>query len=95
MNKGDLVSKIYEKLEGKFTKIDISSVLDSVISSIMDGVKEDGSVQLVGFGSFVAKKRPARNGHHPKTGAKIKIPAMTSVSFKVGKSFKDTVKNTK
>lgn len=92
MNKSDLVNKISQKLGTKFTKVDISTVLDATVDSIIDGVKEDGNVQLVGFGSFVAKKRSARMGHHPKTGKPLKIAESTSVGFKVGKSFKDAIK---
>jgi DNA-binding protein HU-beta len=46
---------------------------------------------LIGFGTFGARKRKARNGRNPQTGAKIKIKAKTVPVFKPGKALKDAV----
>ena len=49
-------------------------------------------MQLVGFGTFEAKKRGARVGRNPATKEAIEIPASTAPVFKAGKAFKDAVK---
>ena len=67
----------------------------SWLNKLTKGLKKDGSVQLVGFGSFAVTKRKARLGHNPQTGAKIKIKASKSVKFRAGKALKDAVKRTK
>ena len=49
-------------------------------------------VSLIGFGTFEARERAAREGKNPKTGEKIKIAACKVPAFKAGKAFKDLVK---
>ena len=48
-------------------------------------------MQLLGFGSFETKKRAARTGLNPRTGAAVEIPASTVPTFKAGKALKDAV----
>ena len=43
------------------------------------------------YGKFVLKKKPAREGRNPLTGATVKIPAKQVPQFKPGKKFKDDV----
>ena len=90
MNKTELVAAIAEKAE--LTKKDAEKALAAVIDAITGAVKKGDKVQLVGFGTFEAKKRAAREGINPKTGAKIKIAASKAPAFKAGKAFKDLVK---
>lgn len=47
---------------------------------------------FTGFGTFESRKRPARTGHNPATGATIGTPASAVPAFKVGKAFKDALK---
>ena len=48
-------------------------------------------VQLLGFGTFAVKKRPARQGVNPSTGAKITIAAKKVVKFAPGAEFEAKV----
>ena len=66
----------------------MNAFVDGVTEALVAGDK----VVLVGFGSFETKKRAARKGKNPQTGAIIDIPATTVPSFKVGKALKDAVK---
>ncbi|MBR4909887.1 MAG: HU family DNA-binding protein [Clostridia bacterium] len=90
MNKTELVAAIAEKAE--LTKKDAEKALAAVIEAVTKAVKKGDKVQLVGFGTFEARKRAARQGVNPKTKAKIKIPASKTPVFKAGKAFKDAVK---
>ena len=54
-------------------------------------VKKNGEFTLPGFGKLVKATRKAREGRNPATGAVIKIPAKTTVKFRLGKSMKDSV----
>ena len=47
---------------------------------------------LVGFGTVEARKRAARTGRNPQTGAALKIAAKTVPAFSAGKKFKELVK---
>ena len=66
-----------------------------MLDGITAGIKKDGLVQLIGFGTFSVKERAAREGRNPLTGEKIKIKASKTVSFKVGAGLKETAKKTK
>ena len=48
-------------------------------------------MQLVGFGTFESKERPARVARNPRTGEEITIAASKTASFKVGKALKDSI----
>lgn len=65
----------------------INAAMDAVVSNVAKGNR----VTLVGFGSFEARKRKARTGKNPATGASIKIPARTVPAFSAGQAFKDAV----
>jgi len=90
MNKSELIAKIAEKAE--LTKKDAEKALNAFVDSVTEGLKAGEKIVLVGFGSFETKKRAARKGKNPQTGAIIDIPAATVPTFKVGKALKDAVK---
>ncbi len=74
------------------SKKDTAAVIDSLLAAITDAVVKGDSVRFTGFGTFESRKRPARTGHNPATGATINIPASTVPAFKAGKAFKDALK---
>ena len=51
-----------------------------------------GKFTLVGFGTFSVGTRSQREGHNPRTGEKIQIPASKVVKFKAGKTLSEKVK---
>ncbi|MCG3133311.1 MAG: DNA-binding protein HU [Planctomycetes bacterium] len=63
----------------------------AVLDAIAKGLKKNGEVSLVGFGTFKVKTRKARMGRNPKTGEQIKIKASKGVGFKAGKPLKQSV----
>ena len=90
MNKSELIAKIAEKAE--LSKKDAEKALNAFVDGVTEALVAGDKVVLVGFGSFETKKRAARKGKNPETGAVIDIPATTVPSFKVGKALKDAVK---
>lgn len=96
MNKQDLVAAVMANKEASIeTKAAAERAVNAVLAGIEDGIKKDGLVQLIGFGTFQVKERSARKGRNPKTGEEIKIKASKTVSFKVGAALKATAKKTK
>ena len=89
MNKTDLIAAVAEK--SALSKKDAEKAVNAVITTIEESLKNNEKVQIVGFGVFEAKSRPARKGHNPKTGKEIDIPASKAPSFKAGKAFKDAL----
>ena len=89
MGKADLVEVIAAK--AGLTKADAGRALDAALEGIVTGLKKEGKVTIVGFGTFTAKKRAARSGINPLTKQTIKIPAKTVASFKAGSKLKDAL----
>ena len=93
MNKTELIAKTQENIEIEVTKKDLGIFVVGVLKAIQDEVVAGGKVQLVGFGTFEAVERAARDGRNPLTGEAMKIAASKAPKFKAGKAFKDAVKN--
>lgn len=89
MTKADLISAVAENVDLK--KKDVERVVNSVFSTIEAALAKGDKVQLVGFGTFLVRRRPARVGRNPQTGEDINIPETTVPVFKPGKSLKDAV----
>jgi DNA-binding protein HU-beta len=89
MNKQDLVDAIAAKAE--VTKKEAETVLNTIVDTIMETVSSGEKVTLVGFGTFEARHRKAREGRNPATGKTIQIPETTVPAFSAGKLFKEKV----
>lgn len=89
MGKTELVEFIAAK--AGLTKADALRAVDAFQEGIVEGLKKEGKVSLVGFGTFSAKKREARDGINPLTKEPLHIPAKTVASFKAGSKLKDTL----
>ena len=89
MSKTELVE--FVAAEANMTKADAARAVDAMMKGITEGLKKDGKVALVGFGTFASKKRPAREGINPLTKEPMKSPAKNVVSFKAGSKLKDAV----
>ena len=89
MNKAELIDAIAKKT-GASKKASEASI-NAIVETISAELKKGGKVQLVGFGSFEVRKRAARKGRNPQTGAEMTIAASKAPVFKAGKALKDTV----
>ena len=89
MNRAELVDSIAKQTG--FSKKDAEKALAAVIDAVTAELKSGGKVQLVGFGSFEVKARPARTGRNPANNQPIQIAASKTPVFKAGKAFKDSI----
>lgn len=89
MTKTELIELVAAK--AGLTKADAGRALDAVLEGIETGLKKEGKVAFVGFGTFNAKTRAARTGINPLTKQPINIPEKTVVSFKAGSKLKDAL----
>ncbi|MEG4497569.1 HU family DNA-binding protein [Microcoleus sp. F10-C6] len=89
MNLGDLENAAAHK--AVTTKKQAALVIRAFLDSIVEGVASGEKVTLVGFGTFEARDRQAREGRNPKTGETMDIPATVVPAFSAGKGFKDAV----
>ncbi len=90
MNKADIVTKVQDTLGG--TKADAERAVETVIDSIVSGLKSGDEISIAGLGIFSAKARPARTGRNPRTGETITIKATRTPKFRAAKALKDAVK---
>lgn len=89
MNKATLVGII--ATEAGITKAQAEKALNAFTGAVTEGLKNDESVSLIGFGTFSVRDRKARTGRNPQTGAEIQIAAAKIPAFKPGKGLKDEV----
>lgn len=66
--------------------------VDAIVDAMADVVKED-ELSLQKFGKFYHKKRAARYGRHPVTGAPVHVPAHVIVEFEPCASIENAVYN--
>jgi len=62
-------------------------VLEQIVGATAAGEK----VTLLGFGTFEARERAAREGRNPATGQALQIAATRGVGFKVGTAYKQQI----
>lgn len=89
MNKTELIAAVAEN--ASLTKKDAEKAINAVIGAVTGALAGGDKVQLVGFGTFEVRKRGARTGKNPRTGAAIKIAASKVPAFKAGKALKVAV----
>jgi DNA-binding protein HU-beta len=93
MNRKELIDALATKTGS--TKADADRNIAALIDIITDTLKKGDNVALVGFGSFEVRKRAARTGRNPQTGAELKIKAAKVPAFKAGASLKAAVNGKK
>ena len=89
MNKTELVEKVAEKT-GK-TKKEAGMIVDSVLQTISEALKNGDKVTLIGFGNFEVREYAARKGRNPQTGEEMFIEARKAPAFKPGKQLKEMI----
>ena len=93
MNRQELIEALSTKTGS--SKAEADRNIAAIIEIITATLKKGGNVALVGFGSFEVRKRAARAGRNPQTGAAIKIKAAKVPAFKAGATLKAAVNGTK
>lgn len=94
MTKSELVEKLSLKLRG-LTKTEIEVIVDTLFDKLTLALKKGGRVEIRGFGTFEVRKRHARQGRNPKTGASVYVKNRHVPFFKVGKELRERVNHSK
>ena len=89
MNKMELVAAAAEK--AGMTKKDADAAIRAMLEAIEEALVKGEKIQLMGFGTFEIRERPARQGKNPRTGEAVSIPAARVPVFKAGKALRDAV----
>lgn len=89
MNRTELIECI--AYDAQISTAAAGRALKSVTEAIARALKKGDTVQIVGFGTFSAKKLPARTGRNPRTGEAIKIAEKRTPKFVPTKALKDAL----
>ena len=76
---------------GNLSKTAAGEAVNAVFDAIVTSVAKGNRVTVVGFGTFLPRKRKARAGRNPTNGKELKINAKTVPAFSAGQGFKDAV----
>lgn len=90
MIKSELVARIAAQNPHLYQR-DIENIVNTILGTIVDAMKNGDRVELRGFGAFSVKSRPARTGRNPRTGETIEIPATYGVRISAGSLLKKAV----
>jgi DNA-binding protein HU-beta len=85
----ELVKEVSKK--AKVSQKAAADVIAAALETIQKTVSKGKKVTLVGFGTFEPRKRAARIGRNPQTGAAIQIAAARVPNFKAGNQLKAAV----
>lgn len=86
MNKSGLIDAIADELD--MSKIEATSVLNTILQTMTETLIRGESIELRGFGSFVIRQYKSYEGRNPKTGEKIQVETKKLPYFKVGRDLR-------
>jgi integration host factor subunit beta len=89
MTKAELVDKVAATIQ--LPQHQTATVVNLFLQCIIEALGAGDKVELRGFGSFRLRRRKARAGHNPKTGATVQIPAKQVPWFTAGKTLRALV----
>ena len=87
MTKRGLIDELVV-LYPRFSRRDAEVMVNAVFDSMTEALCRGDRIEIRGFGSFVVKRRQAREGRNPKTGALVSVQAKSVPFFKVGKELR-------
>jgi DNA-binding protein HU-beta len=67
------------------------AILNDLVGLVVKNLKKGNRIRIVGLGILQVRKRAARMGRNPATGAAIKIKASKKVAFRAAKELKEAV----
>ena len=87
MTKSELIAHIAGRNPHLYQR-DVERIVTSIFDEISKALGRGDRVELRGFGAFSVKKRDARTGRNPRTGASVAISEKVVPVFKTGKEMR-------
>lgn len=87
MIKSELVLRVAEHNPHLYHR-DVENIVNAVLDTITDALARGDRVELRGFGAFSVKRREARTGRNPRTGATVAVAEKAVPVFKTGKEMR-------
>ena len=67
-------------------------VLDAFVAALTKSLKKGAKIRIPGLGIFQVRKRPARMGRNPQTGAPVKIKASKKLAFRQSATMREEIR---
>ncbi len=91
MKKSMLIQEIAEKTS--LPKSEIEIIINTMLETVVESLKDREAVSFIGFGSFVPVKKNAREIYIPGTTTKVQVKEKYGVRFKPSKKLKSILEN--
>lgn len=88
MIKSELIQRIADR-NGNLYQRDVERIVGTILDEITAALARGDRVELRGFGAFSVKKRDARTGRNPRTGAQVAVQEKSVPFFKTGKEMRE------
>ena len=88
MIKSELVQKISAQNPHLYQR-DVENIVNAILGEIIAAMSRGDRVELRGFGAFSVKRREARVGRNPRTGASVHVAEKHIPFFKTGKQLRE------
>ncbi len=88
MTRSELIRRIAER-NPELAYSDAVKLVATFFDEISEALSQGDRVELRGFGAFWAKRRHARIGRNPATGAPVSVEAKFLPAFKAGKRLRE------
>lgn len=80
LTKAESTEALYDQLG--LNKREAKNLVDAFFALLYDDIVNSGDVKLAGFGRFTIRRKEARPGRNPRTGAAVVIAARQVVAFR-------------
>ncbi|HVA35430.1 MAG TPA: integration host factor subunit beta [Stellaceae bacterium] len=88
MTKSELIQRLAERNPHLYQR-DVERIVSTVFDEIAAALSRGDRVELRGFGAFSVKRRGARMGRNPRTGASVQVGEKHIPFFKTGKELRE------
>ena len=88
MTKSELIQRLAE-LNPHLYQRDVERIVTAIFDEISAALSRGDRVELRGFGAFSVKRREARVGRNPRTGASVQVSEKHIPFFKTGKQLRE------
>jgi integration host factor subunit beta len=90
MTKSELIADL-SAANPHLVQRDIEVIVSTIFNEITAALARGERVELRGFGAFTVKRRDARTGRNPRTGAAVPVDEKAVPFFKAGKELRERV----
>jgi len=90
MTKSELIAEL-SAANAHLLSRDVELIVATIFNEITDALARGERVELRGFGAFTVKRRDARTGRNPRTGATVPVDEKAVPFFKAGKELRERV----